>query len=82
MQLVLFAGGFVFQEFAAGARPPGGPLVSGGSRQHQKEDLSLRLSGERSAEGRQGNDMFIEFCPTLWFLLLVFILCFNFTRMS
>lgn len=51
-------GGFVFQEFAVGAHPPGGPLVSGGSRQHQKEDLSLRLTGECSAEGRQGKSRF------------------------
>lgn len=42
--------------------------MSGGSRQHQKEDLPLRLSGKRSAEGRQGNDKFIRFCPTPWFL--------------
>lgn len=44
----------VFQEFAFGAHPPGGPLVPGGGQQHKEEDLPVRLSGHRSAEGGQG----------------------------
>lgn len=52
--------------------------MSGGSRQHPKEDLSLRLSGECSAEGRQGNSRLQYFLAGAWVaaLLVIFFLCF------
>lgn len=54
-------GGFVFQEFASGADPPGGSLVPGDGWQCPKKYLPLRLSRERAPEGCEGNGSFFFF---------------------
>lgn len=70
------AGGFVLQEFASGADPPGGSLVPGDGWQCPKKHLPLRLSRERAAEGCEGNGSFFFFNHTfqqLFPAVMVFI---------
>lgn len=54
-------GGFVFQEFASGAHPPGGSLVPGDGWQCPEKHLPLWLSRERAPEGGEGNGSFFFF---------------------